>query len=99
MLSANRLTSPSTHIGLPANDDAWKKSVDDAKAIGHEWIVIPFLDPSQRGKTADDWKRFAAHLNELPRMANASGPRFAYHNYDFKSATLLGPTRDEVLQP
>ena len=97
MLAANRLTSPSTHIGLPANDDAWKKSVDDAKAIGHEWIVIPFLDPAQRGHTVDDWKRFAARLNDLARMAKTGGLRFAYHNHDFEFAPIGGTNGYEVL--
>ena len=39
-LQANRLTSPSTHVGLPATDDAWARTLDDAKAIEQQWVVV-----------------------------------------------------------
>jgi len=82
MLVANRLSSPSSHIPLPANDDAWKRALADARTIGHEWAVIPWLDPSQR----KDWAPFADRLNHLATLARAAGMRFAYHNHDFEFA-------------
>ncbi|MEO5815019.1 MAG: sugar phosphate isomerase/epimerase [Gemmatimonadaceae bacterium] len=82
MLIANRLSSPSSHIPLPANDDAWSRALADARTIGHEWAVIPWLDPSQR----KDWGPFADRLNHLATMARAAGMRFAYHNHDFEFA-------------
>jgi len=82
MLVANRLSSPSSHIPLPANDDAWKRALADARIIGHEWAVIPWLDPSQR----KDWAPFADRLNHLAELARAAGMRFAYHNHDFEFA-------------
>ena len=80
MLLANRLTSPSVHIPMPASDDAWKKSIDDARAVGHEWAVVPWLDVAAR----KDWKGIAARFNQLAEMAKAGGMRFAYHNHDFE---------------
>ena len=82
MLVANRLASPSSHIPLPANDDAWKRALADARIIGHEWAVIPWLDPSQR----KDWAPFADRLNHLATLARSAGMRFAYHNHDFEFA-------------
>jgi sugar phosphate isomerase/epimerase len=82
MLIANRLSSPSSHIPLPANDDAWQRALADARIIGHEWAVIPWLDPSQR----KDWAPFADRLNHLATMARSAGMRFAYHNHDFEFA-------------
>jgi sugar phosphate isomerase/epimerase len=82
MLLAHRLSSPSSHIPLPANDDAWQRALADARTIGHEWAVIPWLDPTQR----KDWGPFADRLNHLARMAHAAGLRFAYHNHDFEFA-------------
>lgn len=80
MLIANRLSSPSSHIPLPVNDDAWQRALADARIIGHEWAVIPWLDPSQR----KDWGPFADRLNHLATMARSAGMRFAYHNHDFE---------------
>jgi sugar phosphate isomerase/epimerase len=82
MLIANRLSSPSSHIPLPANDDAWQRALADARTIGHEWAVIPWLDPSQR----KDWGPFADRLNHLATLARSAGMRFAYHNHDFEFA-------------
>ena len=82
MLLVNRLSSPSSHIPLPANDDAWSRALADARTIGHEWAVIPWLDPPMR----KEWASFADRLNHLATMARAAGMRFAYHNHDFEFA-------------
>jgi sugar phosphate isomerase/epimerase len=84
-LARHKLTAPSSHIPLPANDDAWARSLDDARGVGHEWVVIPWLDASLR-KTPDDWARFAERLNHLGAAARNAGLRFAYHNHDFELA-------------
>jgi sugar phosphate isomerase/epimerase len=84
-LAKYHLTSPSSHIPLPASDAAWEHALADAKAIGNEWAVIPWLDPSLR-KTPDDWHRLAARLNQLGASANKAGLKLAYHNHDFELA-------------
>ena len=93
VLKANGLTSPSTHIPLPASDDAWKRSLDEAKAIGHEWAVIPWLDAAMR----NDWPRIAERFNALAAMAKANGLRFAYHNHDFEFARVGNGTALDTL--
>ncbi len=83
VLRANRLTSPATHIAYPANDDAWRRTVDDAKARGHEWVVIAWLDAAQRAE-ASRWPVLAERFNQLGQIARDAGVRFAYHNHDFE---------------
>lgn len=84
-LKRHRLTSPSAHMQLPASDDAWARTLDDAKTIGHRWVVIPFLDASLR-RTLDDWQKLADRLNTLGARTRAAGLRLAYHNHDFEFA-------------
>jgi sugar phosphate isomerase/epimerase len=79
------LTAPSSHIPLPKDDDAWKQALADANAIGHQWVVIPWLDPALR-KTPDDWKRHAERLDHLGGLTKDAGLKFAYHNHDFELA-------------
>ncbi len=95
-LTTNSLTSPSVHIPLPASDDSWKKSLDDAKAVGHEWVVVPWLDASQR-PTSDGWGKFADRLTALATMAQARGLKFAYHNHDFELVKVGSATALDVL--
>jgi sugar phosphate isomerase/epimerase len=84
-LTRNGLGAPSAHTPLPANDEAWARKLDIARAIGHEWVVIPWLDPAVR-RTQEDWVRFAARLDTLATAAQRAGLRLAYHNHDFELA-------------
>ncbi|HET9012628.1 MAG TPA: sugar phosphate isomerase/epimerase [Gemmatimonadaceae bacterium] len=86
LLARTGLSAPSAHLPLPASDDAWARALADAKAVGHEWAVIPWLDQSLR-RTPDDWARFADRLNHLAPMAKSAGLRFGYHNHDFELAS------------
>lgn len=95
-LKTNGLTSPSTHIPLPANDDSWKKSCDEAKAIGHEWVVVPWLADNQR-PTGDRWSALADRFNALAKIAHAHDLKFAYHNHDFEFAKVGNTTALDTL--
>jgi sugar phosphate isomerase/epimerase len=96
VLAANKLTAPSTHIGFPKDDTAWKATLDQAREIGHEWVTIPSLDSAMR-KTPDDWKRTADRFNQLGMMAQASGARLAFHNHDIELAPFDGTNGLETL--
>ena len=82
VLRRTGLAAPSAHLPLPVSDDAWKRALGDARAIGHEWAVIPWLDPSMR--TADTFSRLPDRLNQLGTMTKAAGMRLAYHNHDYE---------------
>ncbi|MEP6990892.1 MAG: sugar phosphate isomerase/epimerase [bacterium] len=92
-LRANGLTSPSSHIPMPANDDGWKRACEDAKAIGHEWAVLPWLDPGAR----KEWGALADRFNSLAAITNGVGLRFAYHNHDFEFARVGNGTALDLL--
>ena len=88
LLQQNGLTSPSSHLGL----DVFEKNTSvlaDAKAIGNEWAVLPYL-PEERRKTLDDWKRLPALLNTFAGQAKSQGLRFAYHNHNFEITPIDG---------
>lgn len=95
-LQAHGLAAPSTHIGLPTDDDAWAATLDEAIAIGHQWVVIAWLDAPMR-RSPDDWARVADRFNLLARRARDAGLRFAYHNHDFEFARVNDSSLFEVL--
>jgi sugar phosphate isomerase/epimerase len=95
MLSRHGLSAPSTHIGLGTVDE-WKKSLDTAKAIGHEYIVVPWI-PEERRKTLDDWKKVAEVFNRAARQAKDAGLQFAYHNHNFEFPKIDGQIPYDVL--
>jgi sugar phosphate isomerase/epimerase len=94
-LKEHGLTSPSGHtfpgsMFLKAGwEDGWKTAVQDAKALGQEFIVIPWLEPEFRTK-ADNYKRIAEGLNKAGALCKDAGIKLAYHNHDFEFVPVEG---------
>ena len=84
LLVANGLTAPSAHIPLAtmAADPAGTAAA--AKVIGHEYVVVPWLDPGSRG----DWHGLAKQLNQIGAEMSKAGLQLAYHNHDFEFARM-----------
>ena len=89
LLKQNGLTSPSSHIGLDILEKDSVSAFAEAKAIGHQWVTVPWI-PEERRKTADDWNRIIDLLNKLGPQAKAAGLRLAYHNHDFEIRPVNG---------
>ena len=102
MLKKHHLKTPSGHYGLPDmlfsadyNWDSWKYLLEDAKILGHKYVVIPYLDDKHR--TADDFKRIAERLNKGGELSKAAGIITGYHNHNFEFETADGMTHYEYL--
>jgi sugar phosphate isomerase/epimerase len=96
LLERNGLTSPSTHIPFGEIRGNWRKTLDEATAIGHRWVTIPWLAAEER-RDLDGWKRVAELFNRAAGEAKAAGLRFAYHNHDFELARVGDTTGLDVL--
>ena len=83
LLTRYNLGAPSSHIPVASLRGDWKKALDEAKAIGHEFVTIPWLGDADRA-SVDSWKRVAELFNRGGAEAKAAGLRFAYHNHDFE---------------
>jgi sugar phosphate isomerase/epimerase len=85
------LTSPSTHIGLPSSDDAWKAALDTSVAMGHEYVTVPSL-PRFDQSTLDGWRQLADRFNKAGALAKAAGLKFAFHNHNAE----FRPIQDQI---
>lgn len=88
LLDRHGLISPSAHVGFEQLRNEWQRTLDDAAAVGHRYLTIPWLDAAQYA-TPDDVRRTAALFNERAAQARAAGIGLAYHNQDFEF-TLSG---------
>ncbi|RZS71879.1 sugar phosphate isomerase/epimerase family protein [Pseudobacter ginsenosidimutans] len=102
LLKANKLTSTSGHtfggqffLTETNWEEKWKQAVQDSKAIGQEFIVVPYLDNNHR--SIDTYKKLAPLLNKAGEMAKQGGLKLAYHNHDFEFAVQDGQTGFEIL--
>lgn len=83
LLERNRLAAPSTHVQYETVRDNFDRTADDALAIGHQFLTVPFLGDAER-RSVDTWRRVAQDFNRAGEKARARGLRFAYHNHDFE---------------
>ena len=95
ILERNGLSAPSTHL-MSDNLDGWKKAIDLAKSVGHDFMVAPWI-PEEKRKSLDDWKRIAQEFNAVGGLAKDAGIQFAYHNHDFEFPKVEGQVPYDVL--
>ncbi len=94
MLDANGLTAPATHIELDQmNGAALETSIETALAIGHGWLVVPWI--AEEWRTGDGYREVARILNEAGAAAATAGLRVGYHNHAFE----FDPVSDDPNSP
>jgi sugar phosphate isomerase/epimerase len=79
-----------------AKSDGWEKAVADAKAIGQQYMVVPYIDAGER-KSIDDYKNICASLNKAGEVCKKNGVRFGYHNHAFEFETVEGQIPYDVM--
>jgi sugar phosphate isomerase/epimerase len=85
----------SGHYGIDVVRGDWSKAVDDAKAAGQEYMVLPWIDPPNR--TADGYKKIIEDVNKAAEVTKAAGIRMGYHNHDFEFQKIGDKTGFEML--
>jgi len=83
ILKDNGATASSGHYMLPDVKTNWQKHIDDAKALGLQYMVHAILQPEDR-KSFDDYKRLAELFNKAAEQTHKAGIQFCYHNHNFE---------------
>ena len=73
------LKAPSGHIAPEALLKDWEKSLEDAKLVGHQYLIVPSL-PDETKLSLDDWRRWADRFNAAGDIARRAGIWLAFHN-------------------
>jgi sugar phosphate isomerase/epimerase len=90
------LASPAAHIPLSRIREAPEEVVRTAQAIGHEYVVCPYLGEEERTSIAD-YRRLATEFSAFGRRCSDAGLTFAYHNHDFEFVEMEGARPYDVL--
>jgi sugar phosphate isomerase/epimerase len=77
------LTAPAAHAPLADFQTKLDQTIETAKAIGHQFLICPYLVDKDR-QTLDDYKRHAATFNRAGEACRKAGIQFGYHNHDFE---------------
>ena len=95
------LTVPTCHIPFDDLDKTRDKTIETAKVLGLETLIIPAVGRDQRTNDVAGWKalggRLAAHADAL----NKAGLKLAWHNHAFEYVTLPDGSRpiEHLLAP
>jgi sugar phosphate isomerase/epimerase len=90
------LSAPAAHIALAEVQASLGRILNDAAVIGHQWIVVPWIDASMR-RSLDGWRAIADALNTAGAAATRAGVGIAYHNHDFEFRPIEGRLPYDVL--
>lgn len=84
-----KLASPSAHIDTETLRKNLPKAIENAKIIGHKYLVLGYL-PEQERKSLDDYKKLVELINKAGEECKKADLQFAYHNHDFEFKTTDG---------
>jgi sugar phosphate isomerase/epimerase len=78
-LNKEGLRAPSAHMGPETILTDWQKSLDKAKLLGHEYLIVPSL-PGDTARSLDRWRYWADQFNSAGAVARTAGIWLAFHN-------------------
>lgn len=96
LLASAGLTAPSTHLAYERVTTDWDRALDEAAAIGHRYVTVPWVPLAQRREIAAT-HAIADAFNRAGEQARARGLVFAYHNHDFEFVRVDGVLPYDVL--
>jgi sugar phosphate isomerase/epimerase len=73
------LRAPSAHASSDVIFVGWERSLEIAKLIGQEYIIIPSFSP-ETTRSLDDWREWADRFNTAGALARRAGIWLAFHN-------------------
>lgn len=89
------LTSPATHLGLEQVRDDLDATIESARTIGHQFLVVPSLPGNMRSVAG--YTEVAGILNRAGERAKRAGLAVGFHNHDAEFATVDGQVPFDIL--
>lgn len=89
LLERRGLKAPAAHISMETLRTKMGKVIEDARAIGHRYVVVPSI-PDEERQSLDNYRRVADELNEWGARMKDSAIGLAYHNHEFEFEEIDG---------
>ncbi len=87
-LGQRGLSAKSGHFALTMAEQQPDQVVELAKALGMDWVVIPFLPVEERPGEAAGWTALGRRLDALGQRFGRAGLGVAWHNHAFEFLAL-----------
>lgn len=86
----------SGHYGIDLLSKDWDKACADARSLGQQYVVVPWLN-QEYYSTLDVLKKTCATINKGAEVAKKNGLRMGYHNHAFEFQQVEGQTMLDVM--
>ena len=73
------LRAPSAHVSPAVILVGWERSLETAKVLGHQYLIVPSFT-ADTTRTIDDWLEWADRFNAAGAVARRAGLWLAFHN-------------------
>lgn len=83
------LRAPSAHMNPATIFVGWQHSLEIAKLLGHQHLIVPSFTPETNG-TLDAWREWADRFNSAGAVARTAGVWLAFHNEPDHMAKIDG---------
>lgn len=95
-LAELNLAAPAAHVGDALLGPEAPRVIDEALAIGHRYLVHPWVDAAH-WRDLEGWRRRADAFNRAGEACRRAGLQFCYHHHHFEFATLQGERPFDLL--
>jgi sugar phosphate isomerase/epimerase len=86
----------SGHYGIDLLDGNWQQACEDAKSLGQQYVVVPYLT-EQYYSSLDVLKKTCATINKGAEVARKTGLKMGYHNHAFEFNQVEGQVMFDVM--
>jgi len=83
------LQAPSAHMSADTIFVGWERSLETAKLLGHQYLVVPDFEDWTK-QTLDDWREWADRFNAAGAVARKAGIWLAFHNEAYHQKPIDG---------
>jgi sugar phosphate isomerase/epimerase len=80
------IRASSSHDGISTSDAALQTKLENARILGQEYVVVPYLNSSSRSA----WETWADQMNAEAAQARRWGLKYGYHNHAHEFTIDLG---------
>jgi len=78
-LQREGLRAPSAHMSAETIFVGWERSLETAKQLGHQYLIVPSFGV-ETSRSLDDWREWADRFNAAGAVARRAGIWLAFHN-------------------
>lgn len=95
-LKAHHLKVIGAHAGYEALKKDAATAIQEAKTLGAEYLICPWMPTTLRPKNAEEARRLAGEFNAWGEQCRAAGLKFGYHTHGFEFVSAGDDTNDLV---